>query len=61
MAASFDERQASGNDAAEQLGGEFSRCATRFETQAAQLSRGLHTALLVQRFKRGLLRVRGRA
>lgn len=40
--------------------GEFGRTARRYEVQAAMLTRGLHTALLVERFKKGLLTVRGR-
>ncbi len=34
---------------------EFDRCARSFESQANACTRGLHTALFIQRFKQGLL------
>lgn len=40
--------------------GEFSKTARSFDVQAATLKRGLHTALFVQQFKKGLLTVRER-
>jgi hypothetical protein len=39
----------------------FDRTARRFESQATALGRGLQTALFIQRFKMGLMSVRGRA
>ncbi|WP_285423431.1 MULTISPECIES: hypothetical protein [unclassified Pseudomonas] len=35
---------------------EFDRSARSFESQATALTRGLHTALFIQKFKKGLLR-----
>jgi hypothetical protein len=37
-----------------QMSNEFGRCARRFELQADAYTRGLHTALFIQRFKQGL-------
>lgn len=37
------------------ISNEFGRCARSFESQASACSRGLHTALFIQRFKQGLL------
>jgi hypothetical protein len=50
--------RASGDDG---LDAKFDRTARRFESQATALGRGLQTALFIQRFKMGLMSVRGRA
>ncbi len=47
-------------ESAGDVAGKFSRTARSFEIQAAALARGFHVALFVQRFKKGLLKVRER-
>ncbi len=40
---------------------DFSRYAVSYEVQAMALTRGLQTALFIEKFRRGMLRMRGRS